>query len=351
MKATTLALGSKYKTAPLRDVLHGAFGEEQLYGGQRKANCVYNTQVAVTATSGTGEEGLILANYSRHEEKEPNYRFVFPHNLQIWEAASATSAAPTYFKPFVSSNPARTYLDGAIYYNNPVRVANHERKFLWPDVAENPPDILLSIGTGMNGERVEKEQPLGLPGLSSAVRQTKPKSRNKTAKWLNKLNPKAEKTLKKEKHSRFVSKFFNVLVRDATLFASDISSYATHIANNLLDAQVNRMDNVLDSELQWKQFHEDIFDSKQAQDDESRYIRVNLDLEQDPPKLDEKTKLSELQDLTTRILKTDDYRNMIETIAHRLIASCFYFFKEHISHDEVSGIWTCKGMYSHIMSY
>jgi patatin-like phospholipase/acyl hydrolase len=216
--ATTLAHGSKYKTTPLRDALFSTFGEAELYGGRRKAHCDYNIQVAVTATSGTGEEGLILANYSRHEENETNYKFEFPHNLQIWEAASATSAAPSFFKPFVCFDPHRTYLDGAIYYNNPVRVANHERKFLWPDVADNPPDILLSIGTGKNGQRMKEELQIELTDRS-AIRQTKPNPGNWLIKWQQKLRSERSQHLKKEKPSTLVSKFFSVLVCTEPLFA------------------------------------------------------------------------------------------------------------------------------------
>lgn len=101
----------------------------------------------------------------------------------------------------------------------------------------------------------------------------------------------------------------------------------------------------MNSELEWKQFCKDIFDGRHLEDDQSRYIRINLDLKQDPPKIDEKTKMSELQDLSTRLLKTDDYRNLIENIAHRLIASTFYFSKKRNSYDEFTGTWTCIGIY------
>jgi hypothetical protein len=82
-QATTLKHGSKYKTRPLREALHGVFGEDQLYGGPGDASYAYDTKVAVTATSGTGERALVLANYGRREENEPNYKFEFPHHLQI----------------------------------------------------------------------------------------------------------------------------------------------------------------------------------------------------------------------------------------------------------------------------
>ena len=208
-QATTLAHGSKYKTRPLRDTLHSAFGDESLYGLRGKAHSSYTTQVAVTATSSTGETGLVLANYSRHEESEPNYRFEFPHHLQIWEAASATSAAPSFFKPFKSSGwPAKTYLDGALYHNNPASIANHERKFLWPDVAENPPDILLSLGTGKNGRGVE-EQIAGLEPLLDKQKQTTRSSNpDKPAKSKREKKPRWRRT----KSYKRIAKLFSVLV-------------------------------------------------------------------------------------------------------------------------------------------
>ena len=204
-----MAHGSKYKTRPLRDTLQSAFGEESLYGLRGKAHSSYTTQVAVTATSSTGETGLVLANYSRHEESEPNYKFEFPHHLQIWEAASATSAAPSFFKPFKSSRwPAKTYLDGALYHNNPASIANHERKFLWPDVAESPPDILLSLGTGKNGRGV-KEQIAGLEPLPDKQKQTTRSSNpDKPAKSKREKKPRWRRT----KSYKRIAKLFSVLV-------------------------------------------------------------------------------------------------------------------------------------------
>lgn len=112
----------------------------------------------------------------------------------------------------------------------------------------------------------------------------------------------------------------------------------------LTGSKVNRIDNILDAELEWSRFRNDMSDAKQGQEQESRFIRVNLDLCREPPKLDEKDKLSELQDLGTRLLKTDEYRSIIEKIAHMLVASTFYFSKERFWYNEASGTWTCTGM-------
>ena len=216
-EATTLIHGSKYKTRPLREALHSAFGDELLYGGRRRTYLSYTTQVAVTATSGTGETGLVLANYSRHEESEPNYRFEFPHNLQIWEAASATSAAPSFFKPFQTGTyPVRSYLDGALYHNNPASVANHERKFLWPDVAESLPDILLSLGTGNYGQRLQEQIAELDPPPSRQQQTTRSNNPGRAAKSKRRKKP----NWKRGNSYKLIAKFFSVLVGASLCFGT-----------------------------------------------------------------------------------------------------------------------------------
>ena len=191
----------------MRNALFSVFGSEQLFGGPRKAFNAYDVKVAVTATSGTGSRPVVLANYSRQEENEQNYKFEFPHYLEIWEAASATSAAPSFFKPFVSYRNLQTYLDGALYYNNPIKVANNERKLIWPDVADAHPDIILSVGTGMDAQEINEE--LGKASTkSSNVRSSKSKPTTRIGRWKEKLKIKPAK----EKPRKLISKYFKVLV-------------------------------------------------------------------------------------------------------------------------------------------
>ncbi|MCJ1245904.1 hypothetical protein MMC30_003108 [Trapelia coarctata] len=66
-------------------------------------------------------------------------------NCQIWEAARATSAAPTYFKP-VTINGS-TYVAGALGFNNPSREIIREVLSMH-SYAENSVSCLVSIGTG-----------------------------------------------------------------------------------------------------------------------------------------------------------------------------------------------------------
>jgi len=175
----TLKHGAKYKTTPLRKALEHVFGQENLFGNSRDVNANHAAKVAVTATDEAGKTAIILANYSREDRnrskrRKSHYDFPRPDNpdleLKIWEAAAATFAAPTYFKPFVHYLTKRCYLDGAIYNNNPVRLVHRERKLLWPDVAGRHPDILLSIGTGQNEDAIKKDLPPGPTSTRSTRR-------------------------------------------------------------------------------------------------------------------------------------------------------------------------------------
>ena len=65
----------------------------------------------------------------------------------IWEAARATTAAPSFFKPMTINRPPPpiTYVDGGLGYNNPSQLALLEAQRLW----KSKKDVcLVSIGTG-----------------------------------------------------------------------------------------------------------------------------------------------------------------------------------------------------------
>ena len=62
-------------------------------------------------------------------------------------------------------------MDGALYYNNPCKVAHHERKAIWPDVSNRHPDLLLSLGTGHNRAATEKGIEEGLKSETYAYQR------------------------------------------------------------------------------------------------------------------------------------------------------------------------------------
>jgi len=64
----------------------------------------------------------------------------------IWEAARATTAAPSFFKPMtIDYPPPIKYVDGGLGYNNPANLALVEAQRIWNSKREV---CLVSIGTG-----------------------------------------------------------------------------------------------------------------------------------------------------------------------------------------------------------
>ena len=121
-------------------------------------------RVAVTATNQEGERAVLIANYNRSSKKinDSGRRrdlFLRPRDpaqeLATWEAVAATSSAPPYFKPYFHTSSHQYFLDGSFYNNNPAKVAQKERKLLWPEVADRAPDIFLSIGTSQYQKDVD----------------------------------------------------------------------------------------------------------------------------------------------------------------------------------------------------
>lgn len=312
-----MRIGSRYKTRPLVETLEEAFKDEFLFGGPHESPTSYLTKVAVTATTDTGERAVILTNYNRQVEAYPNYNFVRPdkptQELKLWEVARATSAAPTYFKPFVNERTKEGYLDGALFHNNPVYIANHERKLIWPDVESCHPDILLSIGTGHHGTKTEGAV---VPGLRHQWR----------TQLVNEVLANAESIEKKPR----IGGWFKM---------SEVAQF--------LNVMVNRVDNILDAERIWQQFRTEVLDSHKATEGR-RYERINPNLGFRPPKLDEKDKLWKVQQAVVEKLRLRrEYRVKIWRVAHRLIASSFYFEKlsppkELESHYAYSGKIRCR---------
>ena len=69
---------------------------------------------------------------------------------RIWEAARATSAAPTFFEPITIEDPKppSSYVDGGLKHNNPSEIAIAEAERIWPQAKRF---VLVSIGTGKQG--------------------------------------------------------------------------------------------------------------------------------------------------------------------------------------------------------
>ena len=115
------------------------------------------TFVVATLLRGTGAQAERLRTYGTSTED------AFPG--KIWEAARATSAAPTFFLP-VKVGPI-TYGDGGTGWNNPALEAINEAHHIWPD---RPIGCLISLGTGLEEPRqlIAKAQASN-PGMVGSV--------------------------------------------------------------------------------------------------------------------------------------------------------------------------------------
>ena len=85
----------------------------------------------------------------------------------------------------------------------------------------------------------------------------------------------------------------------------------------------NRVENILDTEIRWLAFMSDA-NARGHEDAKSRYWRINPDLMENPPALDDVKKFPDLQRRIHQIMKHADFQNQIGEIARRLVASSFY---------------------------
>ncbi|KAF1927873.1 FabD/lysophospholipase-like protein [Didymella exigua CBS 183.55] len=284
----TLRHASKYETTPLREVLKDIFGDQPLFGSDGKATTAPAPKVAVTATDGSGKRAIVIANYNRRDDvrkkqRKLYYDFLRPDDpnleLQIWEAAAATSAAPSYFKPFIHEPTERTYLDGALYHNNPVRLVRSEAQLLWPDVANEHPDILLSIGTGQERRGTKSHDPL----YDYEISQSK-------HRWDSRV-----------------------------LVAS------------------TRFDNILHAENAWLDFCEIATTDENA----FRYVRINPELS-NAPSLDDVAQIKGVQTATRNALERPENRARVKRVAHMLVASSFYYERTNVPRNVYNG-YACTG--------
>lgn len=277
-QAALLNHGSKYKATPLHNVLRKTLGTSPLFGANDNLHA-FKTKVAVTATSADGNEAMIIANYNRPQSPGDSQIFVRPenpsHELELWEAAAATSAAPLYFKPYTHTKTGTSYLDGGLYHNNPVHVANRERKLLWPAIANKHPDMLLSIGTGQNLSEPRRE--------ALERRSSSPKNDN----------------------------------------APNIPANKSGGIRRTLNALYQRFDNILDAELTWTEFEADINDRNDGFP--SPYVRLNLNLKSRLPPFDAKERFQDFRAEVRRRLKDPDVVEKVKDVACSLVATSFFF--------------------------
>ncbi|CUA73013.1 Phospholipase A I [Rhizoctonia solani] len=93
----------------------------------------------ITARSVDATRPVLMRSYLVPHDAEPE-------KFKIWEAARATSAAPTYFRPMEAGADKVPYIDGSISgHCNPSGIAIREAEYLWPN---RQIGLFMSLGTG-----------------------------------------------------------------------------------------------------------------------------------------------------------------------------------------------------------
>lgn len=185
------------------------------------------------------------------------------HSFTDFQRLRATTAAPTYFKSFFHEATKTTFNDGGIKHNNPVFVANREREILWPKLAQQDPDLLLSIGTGFDSNAKASHDNPG------------PKSK------------------------------------------AGVEGYLRRMLRIALDA----IQDNLDCEMTWRNFIASLHILPHDEEKRSKYRRLNPNLINSLPKLDDVSQMDDIQERTRSSLPPGLYMSIADT----LVATLFYF--------------------------
>jgi hypothetical protein len=91
----------------------------------------------------------LFRNYELTNEAKNRTHFIGSSNASVFEAARATTSAPTFYSPTVISGGR--FVDGAVLANNPSMIALCEAATLWPGVNV---EVMASLGTGTVTPRI-----------------------------------------------------------------------------------------------------------------------------------------------------------------------------------------------------
>ncbi|KAH0565577.1 hypothetical protein GP486_001027 [Trichoglossum hirsutum] len=263
-----------YRTSVVEAAYMGLFSEKELLiSGQR----VSSIKVAVTAVSDISDYKEWLVRPDTYEQE-----------VKVWEAARATSAAPTFFKPYTHNATGVVYKDGALKCNNPIRIADSERRSIWRS-GNNSLDLHLSIGTGVNPDYFAKSPGNTDQKLKDVVQNYG--RRNKTG------------------------------------------------IEVLIDIATDAVKSTMDSESEYESFRRDLHDEEVRK----RYHRFNVRINdgQPMPSFDDYKHIKRLKDLAEKYCESEDVKLRLREVARILVSSNFYFEKK--SWRRLSREWICQG--------
>lgn len=220
----------------------------------------------------------------------------------------------------------------------PILVAHYEAKSVWKDIANSPPDLVLSVGTGRNigdSSKSELKSPISLyTATNDSLTTSNPPSaviRQGRGGMGNYKRQSPPGSTVSDPHSpKNAARGYIVRNPQAPMLLT---------FNNPISGQTDRLNDPRISERIWNSFLSSYV--PQETSIRQRYRRVCPELFSKIPKFDDVSKLEDLERETQGVLRhsTDE---LVE-IAHRLVASTFFFEKDVGSLKQKASEFTCTG--------
>ncbi|KAK6835070.1 hypothetical protein PG987_009764 [Apiospora arundinis] len=333
--------GSLYKTQPFAKALKRYFSDQPFFGAASHRS-VHNTstKVAITATTVPDKQPVLFANYNRPDpqgQKIP-YRFIRSDSpakeIKIWEAARATSATSPFFKPFRKEETGSEYGDGGYKHTCPVWVAHYEGRSIWADQSESAPDIMLSLGTGRNlGEHGEDSGSAG--GHSSRSFSDTSMSSPTPNSAIIKQGRGGAGNYKRQNLSRSASS-------DLSAQASATSGYLVRNPNAPLLVTFNNPQSGAQRLTNTGGATTLPVVGPRRRGARPPPVHAHLpEFSAKLPKFDEVQRMDELERETERLLRQNP--GEVTEVAHRLVASTFFFEKDAGSVKQTASGFQCTG--------
>ncbi|GAW25334.1 putative patatin-like serine protein [Rosellinia necatrix] len=258
------------------------------------------------------------------------------------------------FSPFKKAETGNQYSNGGMRCMCPILVAHYETKSVWKDITNSPPDLVLSIGAGRNvGDRTSSSAGGDL-GSPTSLYTTTSNSLHTTTSPPSAVIRQGRGGMGNYKRqnppgSPMSSDFFFADKTGAGAAGAAAATRAYIVRNpqapmlvtfnNPISGQTDRLSDQRACERTWNGFlaHHVARDAAVRR----RYRRVCPELFSRLPKFDDVARLDDLEREAREVLRQNP-AELVE-IAHRLVASTFFFEKDVASIKPKASGFTCTG--------
>jgi hypothetical protein len=220
----------------------------------------------------------------------------------------------------------------------PILIAHYEAKSVWKDIADAPPDLVLSVGAGRNIGDSSKGDLKGSMSLHTATNESLTTANLPSAVIRQGRGGMGNYKRQNPQGPTSPDPFsYRGAVRGYIVRNPQAPMLVTF--NNPISGQTDRLNDPRISEKTWNSFLSAHVSQKPAV--RQRYRRICPELFSKLPKFDDVAKLDDVEREAQEVLRQNS-AELVE-IAHRLVASTFFFEKDMASVKQKSSGFTCTG--------